>query len=85
MRSLKKLRGAVIRGGTADAKRVSIFQSAARLLIDQPASLPDEFEPEIRPDLSRWCRVIRRGKTDVADEYIVGPRRDTADAAWNEA
>jgi PilZ domain len=52
---------------------IDISRSGARISIDNPADLPDEFMLDIRDDLSRWCRVIWRGDNEVGVEYIETP------------
>ena len=50
-----------------------ISRSGARLLLDDPKSVPDVFLLQISPDLSRWCKVIWRKSSQVAVRYVERP------------
>jgi len=45
----------------------------ARLSVDRPAMLPDEFMLVLRKDLRRWCRIKWRSETEVGVEFIAMP------------
>jgi hypothetical protein len=48
-------------------------ETGAKLIVKDPASLPDEFLLRLRPDLRKWCRVIWRGAEQVGIEFISTP------------
>jgi len=51
-----------------------ISRTGARLSVDTPSALPEEFTLEIRTDLVRRCRVIWRGEKHIGVEYIETPK-----------
>ena len=55
-----------------------ISRTGARLSVDDPKSLPNEFLLEIRTDLARRCRVIWRTDKHVGVEYIAADNRESA-------
>jgi hypothetical protein len=50
-----------------------LSRSGARLQVSDPKALPTEFVLELSPELSRWCRVVRRSQKQVAVEFIHAP------------
>jgi len=51
-----------------------ISGGGARLLVEHPESLPDEFVLELRVGLSRWCRVVRREPGQVGVQFVEPPQ-----------
>ncbi|HZP76623.1 MAG TPA: PilZ domain-containing protein [Pseudolabrys sp.] len=50
-----------------------VSKSGARLSIDDPSALPEEFLLLLRDDLRRWCRVIWRSQTQIGVAFIERP------------
>jgi hypothetical protein len=50
-----------------------VSETGAKLIVKDPASLPDEFLLRLRPDLRKWCRVIWRGAGQVGIKFISTP------------
>ena len=50
-----------------------VSETGAKLLVKDPASIPDEFLLRLRPDLRKWCRVVWRGAEQVGIEFITMP------------
>jgi len=57
---------------------LDISQSGARLKIPNAGELPSEFLLVMSEDLQRWCRVVRRMKTDVGVKFIRTRRAQVA-------
>ena len=52
---------------------LDISRGGARLRTAKPQLLPEQFVLELRVGLNRWCRVVRRGVSEVAVEFIDPP------------
>ena len=52
---------------------VDVSETGAKLIVRDPASLPDEFLLRLQPDLRKWCRVVWRGTEQVGIEFISAP------------
>lgn len=50
-----------------------VSETGAKLLVKDPASIPDEFLLRLRPNLRKWCRVVWRGAEQVGIEFITTP------------
>jgi hypothetical protein len=50
-----------------------VSETGAKLVVKDPASLPDEFLIRLRPDLRKWCRVRWRDADEVGIEFIAPP------------
>ncbi|WP_068023988.1 PilZ domain-containing protein [Rhodoplanes sp. Z2-YC6860] len=50
-----------------------VSETGAKLVVKDPASVPDEFLLRLRPDLRKWCRVVWRGAEEVGIEFIAPP------------
>jgi hypothetical protein len=50
-----------------------ISRAGARLLVDDPQSVPDVFVLQIGRDLSRWCKVVWRKSSQLAVRYVDPP------------
>jgi hypothetical protein len=50
-----------------------VSETGAKLVVKDPASLPDEFLIRLRADLKKWCRVRWRGADEVGIEFIAPP------------
>jgi hypothetical protein len=50
-----------------------VSETGAKVVVKDPASLPDEFLLRLRPDLRKWCRVVWRGAEEVGVEFIAAP------------
>jgi hypothetical protein len=50
-----------------------VSETGAKLLVKDPASLPDEFLLRLNPDLRKWCRVVWRGDGQIGIEFIAAP------------
>ena len=50
-----------------------VSETGAKLMLKDPASIPDEFLLRLRPDLRKWCRVVWRGADHVGIEFIAPP------------
>jgi hypothetical protein len=53
-----------------------VSRSGARLLVADPAALPDEFMLLFRDDLRKWCRVMRRDAKHIGIKFIAAPQTD---------
>ncbi|MBX9828716.1 MAG: PilZ domain-containing protein [Xanthobacteraceae bacterium] len=50
-----------------------VSATGAKLIMKDPAWLPDEFLLRLRPGLRKWCRVIWRRPGQVGIEFISAP------------
>jgi hypothetical protein len=62
---------------------LDVSRSGARLSIDDPNALPNEFILELKTDLIRWCRVVWRRNKEVGVEYILRPTQMTSQLLTN--
>jgi hypothetical protein len=67
----------VVQAVTVDDSRVpiectllDISQTGARLYVENAGELPSEFLLVLSDDVKRWCRTVRRMKTDVGVKFI---------------
>jgi hypothetical protein len=52
-----------------------ISRSGARLTVDDPSALPDEFMLALNTELHRWCRVVWRNDHEVGVIYMAAPAK----------
>jgi len=61
-----------------DCTLIDISQSGARLNVPNAGELPSEFLLVISDDLQRWCRVVRRMRSDIGVKFIRTRRAQVA-------
>ena len=50
-----------------------ISATGARIIIDRPERLPEEFVLTLNDNLQRWCRIRWRSRTEVGVEFFALP------------
>ncbi len=50
-----------------------VSRSGARLAVDDPKALPDEFMLLFRDDLRKWCRIMRRDAKHIGIKFVAPP------------
>jgi hypothetical protein len=50
-----------------------VSEIGAKLIVKDPASIPDEFLLRLGPNLRKWCRVVWRGAGRIGIEFIATP------------
>ena len=53
-----------------DCTLIDISQSGARLHVLDAGNLPSEFLLVLSEDVQRWCRIVRRMKSDIGVKFI---------------
>jgi hypothetical protein len=51
-----------------------VSKSGARVMVADPAAVPDEFELLLKNDLRKWCKVMRRAEKHVGIKFVAPPQ-----------
>jgi hypothetical protein len=51
-----------------------VSQTGARLTLDDPSLLPDQFALDMDPRVRRWCRVLWRTETQAGVQFTDEPK-----------
>ena len=54
---------------------LDVSRTGARLMVDDPNALPDEFMLALNPELHRWCRIVWRKDHEVGLIYRTAPAK----------
>lgn len=54
---------------------VDVSPTGARLSVENPQAVPDEFMIALNADLHRWCRVIWRKDHEIGVKYKTAPAK----------
>jgi PilZ domain len=54
---------------------VDVSRTGARLTVENPQAIPDEFMIALNPDLHRWCRVVWRKDNEIGVKYLTAPAK----------
>jgi hypothetical protein len=68
-----------------ECRLIDVSQSGARLKVAASEELPSEFLLVLSEEVQRWCRVVRRVKSDVGVKFIRTRRSPGAAAGTGPA